>query len=70
MFFLPHHLHEMGLLREVWADYPFEAIIFDLRDGYEKTENKKNRLATTFKKKKCDVWQDRPLLMNFENVAS
>ena len=46
-----------------------DSIIIDLRSQYEKESIKKNRLAYTFKKHNCDVWQDRPQLISYEKVV-
>ena len=47
-----------------------EQVIFDLRDEKEQDDVKKNRLTDTFKRHNCDVWQDRPELMNYEVAYS
>ena len=69
VFYLPYHLQESGTLIHVWEKVAKpDAIVFDLRNEKVKRNVKKNRLAHTFKQRNCDVWQDRPQLLNLEKV--
>ena len=69
MFCIPIILQEYGLFIHTWDDFPIaDSFIIDQRSVKEKEAIRKNRLAFTFKKQNCDVWQDRPQLISFEKV--
>ena len=45
------------------------SIVLDLRSEFNKANQRLNKHIHTFKKSDCDVWQDRPNLISFEQVG-
>ena len=72
VFEIPYHLKETTMTVCSWGFEVHETIgkqiIIDLRSEIDKANVRLNKYVNTFRKASCNVWQDRPNLINYEQV--
>ena len=70
LFMIPHQINLIGEHVHDWSDVTLrEQIILDMRNEIDKENVRLNRNINTFKADDCDVFQDRPEIIAYEQVT-